>query len=184
MRDLGTLPGGTRAAAYGLNDRGEVVGEAGTAAGTQHPFVTGPGGHGMRDLGTWGGPSGIARAINRRGQVVGEAMTASARTLAFITGPDGVGMHRLADPDDRDTSLVAINDIGQAVGHDAAPGQPDRAIVSVPGRFAVVPLDRLVTLPPGVSLVDAEGINDNGQIVASGSNAHVYLLSPRPLPTP
>jgi len=138
----------------------------------------------MRDLGTWGGPNGIAHAINAQGQVVGEAMTAAARTLAFITGPDGAGKHRLFDPDGRDTTLVAINGPGQAVGHDAAQGEPDRAIVSVPGRFAVVPLDRLVTLPPGVSLVDAAGINDRGQIVASGSDSHVYLLTPRPVPTP
>ena len=52
MTDLGTL-GGTYSWAFDINDRGQVVGYSGTAAGDQHAFLYGDGA--MTDLGTLGG---------------------------------------------------------------------------------------------------------------------------------
>src|SRR5260370_19065461 len=37
IKDLGTLPGGTRSFANGINNRGQVVGEATTVAGGHRP---------------------------------------------------------------------------------------------------------------------------------------------------
>ena len=60
---LGTL-GGSVTYAYSINDAGQVVGEAYTAEGFTHAFITGPDGKGMRDLGTLGGTDSYARGIN------------------------------------------------------------------------------------------------------------------------
>ena len=71
--DLGTL-GGDYSAAYGLNDRGQVVGKADTAYfGSTHAFLWQNGR--MTDLGTLGGPNSLALRVNNRGMVVGYSET-------------------------------------------------------------------------------------------------------------
>src|SRR6516225_6598824 len=76
MIDLGTL-GGPEAAAYFMNERGEVAGTSFTnsipnpvtGTPTLDPFVWDDGE--MIDLGTLGGTIGIPNAMNNQGQVVG-----------------------------------------------------------------------------------------------------------------
>ena len=46
----------------------------------------------------------------------------------------------------------------------------------------VTDLNTLVTIPTGVFLNAANGINDLGQIVAYGSDGHAYLLTPSTQP--
>jgi probable HAF family extracellular repeat protein len=66
MVDLGTLPGATDSYAYGINDRGQVVGKSGG-----RPFLWSPE-TGMSELGLVpGDENGSAYAINDQGQVVG-----------------------------------------------------------------------------------------------------------------
>jgi probable HAF family extracellular repeat protein len=84
VTEIGTL-GGTYVSAKGINDAGQVAGDA------RHAFITGPDGMGMRDLGTLGGDYSTAWGINDTGQVVGESSTAGGDNHAFITGPDGMG---------------------------------------------------------------------------------------------
>jgi len=86
MIDLGTL-GGTYSVANAINERGQVVGISGTAAGRFHAFMWQDGV--MTDLGTLGGPDSHASAINERGQVIGAAYNASAQEHAFLW-EDGV----------------------------------------------------------------------------------------------
>jgi probable HAF family extracellular repeat protein len=71
MHDLGTLGGGY-SEAYGINDRGEVVGVSLTASGEFHAFLWR---HGtMTDLGLLtGATNSTARIINDRGQILGQA---------------------------------------------------------------------------------------------------------------
>jgi probable HAF family extracellular repeat protein len=58
---LATL-GGNESAAFGINNSGQIVGSATTAAGETHPFLLSSGR--MIDLGTLGGTRGAAKAIN------------------------------------------------------------------------------------------------------------------------
>lgn len=84
--DLGTLSGGTYSAGDGLNDSGEVVGQADDASGNAVPFLFSGGA--MYDLGSFGGTRGAALAINTAGQVVGHSDTANDATEhAFIWTP-------------------------------------------------------------------------------------------------
>jgi hypothetical protein len=52
------------------------------------------------------------------------------------------------------------------------------AIVTDPQAEAIYSLSHLTTLPQGVHLREATGIDEQGRIVANGSDAHVYLLVP------
>jgi len=73
MQDLGTL-GGSGSIAYAINEGGQVVGRAWTAAATYHAFLW-TASQGMRDLSTLalGSGNSVAYGINDLGQVVGES---------------------------------------------------------------------------------------------------------------
>jgi probable HAF family extracellular repeat protein len=90
--DLGTLPGYDPATfnsiAYGINNRGEVVGRAYQT--NDHAFVW-DAGHGMRDLNSLVPPGSpelsSATAINDAGQIVGVASDAGGGWHAFLLTP-------------------------------------------------------------------------------------------------
>jgi probable HAF family extracellular repeat protein len=140
MNDLGTL-GGTSpfppgnppsSQGNGINNAGQVVGEAFTASGHYHAFLWTPGGTGgptsnpqMLDLGTLGGGNSIAYGINNatpshKVQVVGVSDTAGGQQDAFLwtqDGTDGV----LGNAQMKDLGSFTprgINDIGQVTGDD------------------------------------------------------------------
>ena len=85
MVDLGTL-GGTNSAAFGINDRGQIVGQSQTGAGADRAFLWTVK-EGMVDLGTLGGGSSVAFGINNRGQIVGESQTGLGEYHAIFWAP-------------------------------------------------------------------------------------------------
>jgi probable HAF family extracellular repeat protein len=119
MSNLGDDLGGNYSYAYGMNDAGQIVGEATTSGDSvSHAFlrdVNGP----MHDLGTLGGAFSKATAINGPGTIVGSSATTSAGTHAFIYA-DGtmVDLNDLIPLASNWTlgAATAVNDGGQIVG--------------------------------------------------------------------
>jgi probable HAF family extracellular repeat protein len=120
MRDLGTL-GGNDAAAYGINDAGQVMGVSFTNAvpngttgiPTQDPFFW-DNGH-MVDIGTLGGTVGYPYSMNSRGQVVGQSNLAGDGAFHAFLWDRG----RLTDLGTLGGTLsiaLWVNDAGEAAG--------------------------------------------------------------------
>jgi probable HAF family extracellular repeat protein len=125
--DLGTL-GGLASAAYGINNFGQIVGQAQTASGDWHASLWENGA--ITDLGVFGSdPFGGANSINDRGQIVGfsgqgyEDIT-TAHALLWQNG----SMTDLQTLIPADSGWVlqqanAINELGQIAGTGLHNGQ-------------------------------------------------------------
>ncbi len=151
-RDLGTL-GGDASFARGMNDRGDVVGDAETAAGETHAFLWRGGS--LIDLGTLGGPFSTAHAIDNQGRAVGSsaipggfgtrAVVWSRGTITALPALDGGPF----------SEALATNDRGQIVG--ASNGAPVLWSGGSVTRLAEAGY--------------ATGINARGEIVLNGPTA-------------
>lgn len=115
--DLGTL-GGSESYAYGINDRGQVVGYSETKSGDKHAFLYADGV--MRDLGTLGGKNSYAYGINNHGQVVGSSQTSPvgffeiSNSHAFLYSNGSMkDLHSWEGPE---SEAYGINAAGQVVG--------------------------------------------------------------------
>jgi probable HAF family extracellular repeat protein len=115
---LGTL-GGKNSYGYGINNAGQVVGEAATSYGDgnqRSDAFLWSATSGMIDLGTFGGSSSIAYGINDSGWVVGNAYDSDEILQPFVY--DGISMRNLNDLIDPSSgwrlSLAQnINNLGQ-----------------------------------------------------------------------
>jgi probable HAF family extracellular repeat protein len=164
--DLGTL-GGRFSGAYGINDHGQIVGEAQTASGSFHAFLWENGQ--MTDLGLLG----RAVEINNRGQVIGSVSLESS-VAAFLWQHGSV---RLMPQTDEDWAWVSdINNREWVVGSY--------------GAFAALWRGRALRMDILGPDALATGINDHGQIVGGRStpsgdrgflwqNGHMVDLSSR-----
>jgi len=187
FRDLGTL-GGAFSAANGINNAGQVTGNTYAAGQGQaiHAFITDANGYNMRDLGTLGGNVSYGHAINNIGQVAGTSSTPSGHLRAFLTDMNGNNMRdlgNLAQHDDFESWANGLNDLGHVVGWSATL-KGMSAFVTDPNGTGMYNLNSLTTLPSGVVLSEANGINKLGQIIVRDNvNGHAYLLTPVPEPT-
>jgi probable HAF family extracellular repeat protein len=179
MLDLGAGAG------YDINASGQVTGVVFGLDGLSngHAFITDANGANLRDIGTLGGSQSNGLAINVHGQVAGAASTGTT-SHAFLTGPNGQGMVDLGALAGGASSVAyGMNDAGMTVGDSTTADHLNHAFITgLDGSNAMVDLNSLVTLAAGVYLSTARDINNAGQVVANGSNGHVYLLSAVPEP--
>ena len=183
--DLGLPPGYTNSSAKAINARGQVTGEISHGPRFSHAFLY-SGGR-ITDLGTLPGfTDSVGNAINDGGEVAGVATrpdptsnpdSASALTVHAFTAKAGT----LQDlrPQGRALYLSSgINAAGLVVGGVITLRDQDRAFATRGDR--VVVLDEMITQAgAGWKLQEADGVNDAGDIVGSGTRGggpHAFLL--------
>jgi probable HAF family extracellular repeat protein len=184
MRDLGGF-GGTCTVAYGLNNRGQVVGQSNHADDlAQHPFVW-DSSDGMIELPTGSGIYGTAGAINDAGKIVGEADAPDGQPSAMLWEKRGRKWQAtyLGSLNTGDCATGAsVNASRQVVGYSG----PNGCVTVLPFLWVdggpMVDLNTLVSSTSGLRLYEADQINDRGEILAQGLDAslnnHAVLLIP------
>lgn len=158
-------------APLGINSSGQIVG---WYHGGQAFSWTRTGG--FVNLGTLGGGDSIAWAINDAGQVTGQARTPDGGYPAFIWTAAG-GMVNIGGLDLNWAQPMAINSSGTVVGYVQAAGNKQHAFAWSQADGMVDLNNRLANAPPGLELLIAYGVSDNGHILAS-SNAGLVVLKP------
>jgi probable HAF family extracellular repeat protein len=186
MTDIGTLGGVGWTDVAGMNNRGQVVGRSAPISGKPpHAYRWS---HGkLIDLGTLGGVYSFARAINDNGWIVGGATLRGEQFIGGFLWRAGVmtNLGRLY-ADSVCNIPTSINSRGQIVGEesytDCQGGTGGRAWIWENGG-PMVDLNTLI--PPGskLRLVEAQYINDRGEIAGFGvlpnGDGHAFLLIPR-----
>jgi probable HAF family extracellular repeat protein len=192
--DLGTL-GGPTSTALGVNNAGQVIGTSDlVTGGTTHAFIY-DSGH-MIDIGTLGGATSGGAAINNTGDATGKAQVTGQTAHPFLYH-QGV-MHDLLPTD---SPLAGegdgINDAGQIVGYLQMPYPSPCGGLGGDGVYlyqngTMWSLDTLIDQQSSfyghVVLGKPFGINNNGQIVALGTDRrdiskmfiHGFILTPLP----
>jgi len=166
----------------GINALGQITGQVATASGFFHAFIYSNGV--ITELGTLGGLSSFGAAINSHGQVTGYS--------ALFKGPDHAFLYSRGRMIDLGTLGGAVsrgeglNDSGEVVGASLIHDGPQHAFLYNNG--AMIDLNSaIVNSLDGFTLMDAPGINDHGQIVATGLDVNgreqALLLTPVPEPS-
>jgi choice-of-anchor C domain-containing protein len=173
LKDLGVLPGASESEGFGVNASGQVTGESGG-----HAFLSGPDGGPLKDLGVLPGASeSEGFGVNASGQVAGES-----GGHAFLSGSDGGPLQDLGPG-----SGLAVNESGQVVGYATVAGSSSGATHAfLYSDGLMVDLNSLIAPGSGFTLVQANGISDNGYItgvgIAPDGQMHAFLLIPAPEP--
>jgi probable HAF family extracellular repeat protein len=163
VRDLGTL-GGDWSSAYGVNDRLEVAGYAVTSSGTFNAFLWKQD-TGMLAIPTLGGANSYAFGINASGAVVGASTTSRGTTEAFVY--DGGQVRSLGTLGGYGSYAYGINARNQIAGYSYDSEGRSRAFIWRDG--IMYDLNAVSAELDGWTLDAAYGVNENGQIVGSGT---------------
>jgi probable HAF family extracellular repeat protein len=180
ITDIGTINNDAESIASGVNASGQICGYGTVDGNNQHAFLSGPNAGPLEDLGTFGGPRSYATAVNATGQVVGYALISEVKAHSFLSGPNGKDLIDISVNNDNTTVPNGINSCGQVVGSESAAGHA--FIYNSTG--GITDLTALISPQIDWVIVEANGINDQGQIVAVGmrytgnGGQHTFLLTP------
>jgi probable HAF family extracellular repeat protein len=190
--ELRPLPGDTVSFAFGINNRGEVVGGSGLCSNTVFPeSPTAP--HAVLwekdgtpvDLGNLGGPSNnIAGSINERGDVSGTSTDAGGVVHSFLRTKESGKLRDigLLHPDDIFTVAPCCNTLNnkrQIVGFALDVTFNLHAFIWQEG--VITDLNTLIPKYSGWYLEAAQSINESGQIAGWGiinGLVHGFLATP------
>ncbi len=180
--ELPPFPGDTIGAARQINDWGQATGWSGTcAAGRLHALLWQNGT--PIDLGNLGGTVDIAPwDINNQGQIVGYSYLPDNTTFHAFLWQKRTGMIDLGTlPGDVNSGAGSINNKGQVVGGSINASDNERAFLWQNG--VMTDLNMLIPPDSPLYLLEADGINDRGQIEGYGwqistDEVHVFLATP------
>jgi probable HAF family extracellular repeat protein len=178
MQDLGTL-GGNDAAAFIVNERGQITGQSYTDATpnpvtglpTADPFFWENGT--MRDIGTLGGTLGSPAAINNRGEVAGNSNLAGDLTSHPFRWTESKGLQDLGTLGGDNGVANWINEVGDIAGKADLPGPAPQNHNAVLWKNGVI--NDLGTLP-GDSCANAYYVNARGQVVGTSENRELCSI--------
>jgi probable HAF family extracellular repeat protein len=156
-KHLGKLHGGEYSSASGINDAGEVAGEANTAESIV-PFVWTPQGGLRRSPLLAGDNCGQTFGINKHGSVVGYSSGPRGRR-AFLWTRKARAQNLGSLPGGNHSSASDINDLDEVVGTSGS-AAGDRAVLWTTNGD----IRDLGTLP-GDTSSEASAINNNGDVV-------------------
>jgi probable HAF family extracellular repeat protein len=187
---LAPLGRDTVANAFGINNKGQVVGDSGVCANTTPPpYPSSP--HAVLwerdgtpiDLGSLGGPVSGASAINDRGDVSGTSTTADGSPRPFLWTPESRTLLQLEPPDGFPIAInpccKTINDRREIVGFMLDSNFNSHAFLWKNG--AMVDLNNLIAKDSPWMLQSAAGINASGEIAGQGlihGEVHAFLATP------
>src|SRR5712692_1302714 len=179
MVDLGTL-GGAVAVAGAINDRGQIAGSSDLAGDlTSHPFLWDRGV--LTDLGTLGGDNGTTHWINNAGEVVGFADLPGSTAHHGFLWRKGVMQDLGTVANQPCSNAIRINSKGQIVGR-ASDCMGGALHAFLWDKGSIVDLNAFVPTGSGLTLAEADYINDRGEIAAQGvlanGDLHGILLIP------
>ena len=166
LRDLGTLPGGGVALAYGVNALGQVTGESfASPGGGPFAFLSGPDGGALRNLGAMGGIKSVGNAVNASGQVTGYAEfgIGGYSIHGFLSAPNGGALRDLGI----NCTGYGVNDAGRVTG-----SWNGSAFLSGPDGG---PLKSLGKLAGYTKNNCGLGVNASGQVAGYGMRQFVKM---------
>jgi probable HAF family extracellular repeat protein len=167
LMDIGTL-GGTFSTGTSINNLNQIVGISSVATSSLNHLFFYAQGH-MYDLGTPAGQSVVGAAINDHDEIIGSAVNSTGVAASFIRRANGF----------EKLSFIAgaLNNSGDIVGAKVVANGSSHAFILYGDRK---PIDLNDLVDPSLTLLtSAAGISDNGKIVASGLNGHLYVLTPK-----
>jgi probable HAF family extracellular repeat protein len=167
-------------AAYCNNDKGQIGGYS-YFSGNYHACLFDPTGNlANLDLGTLDGyTSSVIYSINESGQIVGSSFSSDGRAILFDpTGnKNNINLGTLGG---NASEAISINDLGQIVGSAyTKSGNLHACIFDPTGHGNNIDLNTLIDPSLNITLTYANGINNNGWIIATGNN-NAYLITPEP----
>ncbi|MCJ7673788.1 MAG: DUF3466 family protein, partial [Sedimentisphaerales bacterium] len=161
--DLGTL-GGDSSMALGINNHGQVVGQAGTGSGEQQPFLWQSGA--ISPLMNTGFNSGGALSINDEGVIVG--VSANSNPLARVASQWTGGARSFLNIDSyQEGSAYKINNNGSVVGEVKTYGDAKHTQLVSHQAFLVENGTFTELGDFGLGYSYARSINESGQIVGT-----------------